>query len=478
MGGMAVLEWPLLFPTKNPSSSSTSSTSQDQKPYIKAIVPIATCARHSAWGISWAEAQRQSIYSDPSFSHGYYHPKEPPRSGLAAARMAALLTYRSRDSFESRFGRRTGKAKKGGGAANTTSSIVTSQNGTTTSNGHLNGNGVDINGRRASEAHNEGNRSPIPKVLSNQSLSKNSFKTNNGTHFSGTASEQNRGEGEATSKEANLIRPTATTPPVSPSAIEQADPTIKASNVNVLASTLEKVDLSNSNSSITSSSTSNETKPKPQAKIFSAQSYLRYQGDKFVQRFDANCYIHLTRKMDAHDVARGRSHWGIDSNGETNREILEREEELDLDEDESSLARVLNYLGTTTSSTSTLTPPPPKVLIISIESDGLFAPPEQTLIHNLIPGSILKHVVSPDGHDGFLLEFEQINEMVEGFLRKVLKNGGIYEGDGIGYDEWKDWGKVQQGDSSANGEKNGIQTGGTPAVKESVFGEVEDITRW
>jgi homoserine acetyltransferase len=34
----------------------------------------------------------------------------------------------------------------------------------------------------------------------------------------------------------------------------------------------------------------------------SAQSYLRYQGSKFVGQFDANCYIAITRKLDRHDV--------------------------------------------------------------------------------------------------------------------------------------------------------------------------------
>ncbi len=73
--------------------------------YVRCVVPIATSGRHSAWGISWGEAQRQSIYADPKYDDGYYSFADPPSTGLGAARMAALLTYRSRNSFESRFGR-------------------------------------------------------------------------------------------------------------------------------------------------------------------------------------------------------------------------------------------------------------------------------------------------------------------------------------------------------------------------------------
>src|ERR1700753_452336 len=98
MGGMAVLEWPLCTPSG----------------YVRRIIPIATSARHSAWCISWGEAQRQSIYSDPAYKDGYYDPVTgQPKIGLAAARMAALLTYRSRDSFESRFGRKPQIAQNG-----------------------------------------------------------------------------------------------------------------------------------------------------------------------------------------------------------------------------------------------------------------------------------------------------------------------------------------------------------------------------
>ena len=103
MGGMTCLEYPLNTPPG----------------FVRSIVPLATSARHSAWCISWGEAQRQSIYSDPDYKDGYYFETadgeidlvHQPNRGLAAARMAALLTYRSRDSFESRFGRRAGLGK-------------------------------------------------------------------------------------------------------------------------------------------------------------------------------------------------------------------------------------------------------------------------------------------------------------------------------------------------------------------------------
>lgn len=105
MGGMTCLEYPLNTPPG----------------FVRHIIPIATAARQSAWCISWGEAQRQSIYSDPEYRDGYYYETadggldltSQPSRGLAAARMSALLTYRSRDSFESRFGRRAGLTNKG-----------------------------------------------------------------------------------------------------------------------------------------------------------------------------------------------------------------------------------------------------------------------------------------------------------------------------------------------------------------------------
>lgn len=55
MGGMSTLEWPLCTPMG----------------YVNAIIPIATSADHSAWGISWAEAQKQCIYADSNYQDGY-----------------------------------------------------------------------------------------------------------------------------------------------------------------------------------------------------------------------------------------------------------------------------------------------------------------------------------------------------------------------------------------------------------------------
>ncbi|WP_242393012.1 homoserine O-acetyltransferase MetX [Anaeromyxobacter oryzisoli] len=89
LGGMQVLEWALLYPD-----------------LVDSVVFIASTARHSAWCIGLSESQRQAIYADPRWKGGRYDPDDPPVAGLAAARMAAMLSYRSQPSFEERFARR------------------------------------------------------------------------------------------------------------------------------------------------------------------------------------------------------------------------------------------------------------------------------------------------------------------------------------------------------------------------------------
>ena len=99
MGGMQALEWAF------------------HGGFVRAIAPVAVGGRHSAWCIGWSEAQRQAIYADPLWQGGRYARDVPPAAGLAAARMMAMISYRSQPSFEARFGRETMPNAENGQAA-------------------------------------------------------------------------------------------------------------------------------------------------------------------------------------------------------------------------------------------------------------------------------------------------------------------------------------------------------------------------
>ncbi len=88
MGGMQVLEWAASHPDR-----------------VRAIVPIAIGARHSAWAIGLNEVARRAITSDPEWLGGRYPQGHQPESGLGLARAIAMLSYRSFDSLEQKFGR-------------------------------------------------------------------------------------------------------------------------------------------------------------------------------------------------------------------------------------------------------------------------------------------------------------------------------------------------------------------------------------
>lgn len=109
--------------------------------------------------------------------------------------------------------------------------------------------------------------------------------------------------------------------------------------------------------------------------LFSVEGYQRYQGQKLTERFDAATYVRLTQLMDSHDVARGRGEYEA---------VLKAFQQ--------------------------------PALIIGIDSDLLYPLPEQEELAQLIPQAEFRILHSDDGHDAFLIEFEQTNEFIKSFL--------------------------------------------------------------
>jgi homoserine O-acetyltransferase len=140
--------------------------------------------------------------------------------------------------------------------------------------------------------------------------------------------------------------------------------------------------------------------PNASPAVFAAQSYLQYQSEKFLSRFDANCYIHLLDKMDSHDVTRGRVPDSFNSNeGEISSKALKH---------------VFQKI-------------PPRALVISVDTDILFRPEQQLQLAECLPEAKFADLESSDGHDGFLLEFATLGCLIINHLRSELPQ--LYEGD-------------------------------------------------
>ena len=89
MGGMQALQWAASYPES-----------------VRAVVPIACAARHSAQNIAFHEVGRQAIMADPDWKGGEYQLHGTmPSKGLAVARMAAHITYVSEMALQRKFGR-------------------------------------------------------------------------------------------------------------------------------------------------------------------------------------------------------------------------------------------------------------------------------------------------------------------------------------------------------------------------------------
>ncbi|MCB2015483.1 MAG: homoserine O-acetyltransferase [Sphingobium sp.] len=115
---------------------------------------------------------------------------------------------------------------------------------------------------------------------------------------------------------------------------------------------------------------------------FQIESYLRHQGISFVERFDANSYLYITRAMDYFDLA--ENHGG-------------------------TLAKAFGKCRDT------------RFCIISFDTDWLYPTEESRhIVHALnaagAPASFVE-LSSPFGHDAFLLEAPEMNRVIDGFLK-------------------------------------------------------------
>jgi homoserine O-acetyltransferase len=89
IGGQQALEWAVSYPD-----------------FVRKVVVVAASAAISAQAIAFNEVARQTIMADPAWLCGDYAPDQGPRTGLAIARMLAMITYQSAETMEMRFARR------------------------------------------------------------------------------------------------------------------------------------------------------------------------------------------------------------------------------------------------------------------------------------------------------------------------------------------------------------------------------------
>jgi homoserine O-acetyltransferase len=122
---------------------------------------------------------------------------------------------------------------------------------------------------------------------------------------------------------------------------------------------------------------------------FEVESYLRHQGVAFVERFDANSYLYLTRAMDYFDLA--ADYGGV-------------------------LAKAFQGTGT-------------RFCVISFTSDWLFPTANsRAIVHALNAGGArvsFAEIVTDKGHDAFLLEEPELFGIVRGFLDGAAKARGL-----------------------------------------------------
>ena len=108
-----------------------------------------------------------------------------------------------------------------------------------------------------------------------------------------------------------------------------------------------------------------------------ASTYIRHQGQKLVNRFYAHCYYHLTKSLDTHHVGRGRG----------------------------PIEQVLHTIEA-------------PVTLVGIDSDRLIPVSEQQFLAAYLPNVDFYIIPSLYGHDGFLIEADQILEVFRDFEKE------------------------------------------------------------
>lgn len=123
---------------------------------------------------------------------------------------------------------------------------------------------------------------------------------------------------------------------------------------------------------------------------FQIESYLRYQGNSFVERFDANSYLYVTRAMDYFDLAVAHG--------------------------DGQLAGAFKNTDV-------------RFCVISFSSDWHYLPEESRVIVRGLTGAAANvsyvDVVSDKGHDAFLLQEPEFTRVLDGFLEGAARKCGL-----------------------------------------------------
>ena len=119
---------------------------------------------------------------------------------------------------------------------------------------------------------------------------------------------------------------------------------------------------------------------------FEVESYLRYQGDAFLNRFDANTYLLMTKALDYFDLA-----------GESNDDLIKA-----------------------------LKPATADFFVASFSSDWRFSPERSREIVRALQSNKLNvsyaEIECPQGHDSFLLEIDDYMRVMQAYMKRIAKH--------------------------------------------------------